>query len=62
MPYPQTAEAGGARVEDDAHQCLHVGTPWEEEVIADRRDVNDFKEASRTIGCMLTVRICVWVL
>jgi hypothetical protein len=33
MPDPQTAEAGGARVEDDAHWCLYIGTPWEEEVM-----------------------------
>jgi hypothetical protein len=44
-PDPQAAEAGGARVEDDLHRCLYVGTPWEPEVVADRRDVDDFKEA-----------------
>jgi hypothetical protein len=32
-------------MEDDAHWCLYVGTPWEEEVAADRRDVDDFKES-----------------
>jgi hypothetical protein len=61
-PDPQTTEAGGARVEDETHRCLYVGTPWEEKVIADRRDVDDFKEASRTIGRVLSVRILVWVL
>jgi hypothetical protein len=40
---PQTAEAGGAHAEDDAHRCLYVGTPWEEEVVADRRGVDEFK-------------------
>jgi hypothetical protein len=49
-------------VEDDTHQCLYVGTPWEEEVIADRRDINDFKEASRMIGRVLSVTILVWAL
>jgi hypothetical protein len=47
---PQTAEAGGARVDDDAHRCLYVNTMCEEEVIADCCDVDEFKEASRTIG------------
>jgi hypothetical protein len=56
MPNPQTAEAGGARVEDDVHRCLYVGTPWEEEVTADRRDVDSFKEASCMIGRELSVR------
>jgi hypothetical protein len=56
-PDPQAAEAGGARAEDDLHRCLYVGTPWEAEVIADRRDVEEFKEASRMIGCMLSVRV-----
>jgi hypothetical protein len=36
--------------------------PWEEEVAADHRDVDDFKEASRTIGNVLSIRISVWVL
>jgi hypothetical protein len=62
MPDPQTAEAGGARVEDDAHWCLYIGTPCEEEVITDHRDVDEFKEASRMIGRVLSVRTFVWVL
>jgi hypothetical protein len=61
-PDPQTTEAGGAHVEDDPHQCLYVGTPWEEEVITDRRDVDEFKEASCTIGRVLSVRVLAWVL
>jgi hypothetical protein len=44
-------------VEDDAHQCLYVGTLWEAEVITDRRDVEEFKEVPRTIGCVLLVRV-----
>jgi hypothetical protein len=54
---PQAAEAGGAHVEDDAHWCLYVSTPWEAEVVADRRDVDEFKEASRTIERVLAVRV-----
>jgi hypothetical protein len=30
-----------------------------EEVVADRRNVEEFKEASHTIGCMLSVRALV---
>jgi hypothetical protein len=56
-PDPQTAEMGGARTKDDAHLCLYVGTPWEEEVTTDHRDVDDFKEASHTIKRVLSVRI-----
>jgi hypothetical protein len=35
---------------------------WEEEVVADRRDVDEFKEAWRTIGRVLLVRVLAWVL
>jgi hypothetical protein len=52
----QMAEAGGG-AEDDAHWCLYVGTPWEAEVVTDRHDVEEFKEASRTIGHVLLVRV-----
>jgi hypothetical protein len=41
---PQAAEVGGAHAEDDAHWCLYVGTLWEAEVVADRPDVDEFKE------------------
>jgi hypothetical protein len=54
---PQAAEAGGARVEDDAHQCLYVDTSWEAEVVADHRDVDEFKEMSHTIRRVLAVRV-----
>jgi hypothetical protein len=37
-------------------QCLYVGTPWEEEVITDRRNLETFREAARTIGTVLLVR------
>jgi hypothetical protein len=50
----------GSRSEDD--QCLYVGTPWEVEVVADRRDVEEFKEASCTIGRVLLVRALVDIL
>jgi hypothetical protein len=35
----------GTRSENDQHRCLYVGTPWEAEVVADRRDLDEFKEA-----------------
>jgi hypothetical protein len=54
---PQAAEAGGARMEDDAHRCLYVGTLWEAEVVADRCGVEEFKEVSCTIGRVLSVRV-----
>jgi hypothetical protein len=44
-------------VEDDMHRCLYVGTPSEAEVVADRHDVEEVKEASCTIRCMLSVRV-----
>jgi hypothetical protein len=56
-PDPQAAGAGDAWAEDDLHQCLYVGTPWEVEVVADCHDVEEFKEASRTIGRMQSVRV-----
>jgi hypothetical protein len=49
----------GTQSEDDQHRCLYVGTPWEAEVVADRCDVEEFKEASRMIGRMLSVRALV---
>jgi hypothetical protein len=55
-PDPQTPKAGGARMEDDAHRCLYIGTPWAEEAIADHHDVDEFKEASRMIGWVLLCR------
>jgi hypothetical protein len=58
-PGPQAAVEEGARSEDDQHRCLYVGTPWEAEVIADHRDVEEFMEASRTIGCVRPVKALV---
>jgi hypothetical protein len=59
VPGPQAAMEEGARLEDDQHRCLYVGTPWEAEVVADRHDVEEFKEASRTIGRVLSVRALI---
>jgi hypothetical protein len=42
MPDKQDAEAGGANFEDDNHRCLYVGTPWENDVITDRHNVDIF--------------------
>jgi phosphohistidine phosphatase SixA len=56
-PDPQTAEAGDALTEDDVDWCLYVGTPWEEDVTADRRDIDEFKEASHMIKRTLAVMI-----
>jgi hypothetical protein len=47
---PQVAEAGGAQAEDDLHRCHYVGTPWEAEVVTDHHNVEEFEEASHTIG------------
>jgi hypothetical protein len=58
-PGQQVAVEEGTRSEDDQHRCLYVGTPWEAEVVADRHDVEEFKEASRTIGSVLSVRALV---
>jgi hypothetical protein len=46
----------GTRSEDDRHWCLYVGTSWVVEVIVDRRDVVEFKEVSRMIEPLLSVR------
>jgi hypothetical protein len=57
------AEKTGRRVATStwlAHgkdRCLYVGTPWEVEVVANCRDVEEFKEASLTIRCVLSVRV-----
>jgi hypothetical protein len=58
----QAVEVGGANVEDDKDWCMYVGTPWENDTITDRRDVDDFKEASRTIARTLAVRTCTLIL
>jgi hypothetical protein len=55
----EEGHGGGTRLEDDKHRCLYIGTPWEAEVVADRHDVEEFKEAPRTIGHVLSVRALV---
>jgi hypothetical protein len=55
----QAAMEEGTRSKDDQHQCLYVGTPWEAEVVADRHDAEEFKEESRTIGRVLSIRALV---
>jgi hypothetical protein len=59
-PDPQAAEVGvlvPRMMRTGAFTSAHP--PWEEEVVADRRDVDDFKEASHTIGRVLSMRIPV---
>jgi hypothetical protein len=46
----------GARSVDDEDLCLYAGTPWEAEVVTNRRDLETFKEAARMIRSMLLVR------
>jgi hypothetical protein len=44
---------------------LYAGTSWEAELVTDRRDLETFKEAARTIGTVLLVRtftISLWLL
>jgi hypothetical protein len=53
---------GGTNIGGDDHKCLFIGTPWENNVIADCRDVDGFKQASRTIGHVLAVMIHVLML
>jgi hypothetical protein len=59
----QAVEVGDTSVEGDDDRCLYAGTPWENDVIVDCRDVDDFREASRTIARTLSVRaqICLCV-
>jgi hypothetical protein len=52
----QTTEAGGPRLEEEDNRCLYVGTPWEDDVISNHRDVDEFKAAQRTIARTLSVR------
>jgi hypothetical protein len=49
----------GTRSVDDQDRCLYVGTPWEAEVVTDRRDLDEFKEAACMIGRVLLVRALV---
>jgi hypothetical protein len=49
--------AKGMEAMDYEDRCLYASTPWEAEVITDRRDLEKFKEAAHTISTMLLVRI-----
>jgi hypothetical protein len=53
---------GGANVEDDNDLCLYIEVLLEDDIVADRRDMDDFKEASRTIAGSLTLRTCTLML
>jgi hypothetical protein len=41
---------------DNEDRCLYAGTLWEAEVVTDRRDLETFKEAVRTIRTVMLVR------
>jgi hypothetical protein len=56
---PQGVMEEDTRSMDDEDRCLYAGTPWEAEVVTDRRDLETFKEAAHTIGSMLFVRALV---
>jgi hypothetical protein len=45
-----------ANCEEGDNKCLYIGTPWENDVITNRRNVDDFKEASQTIVWTLSAR------
>jgi hypothetical protein len=46
----------GMEAVNNEDRCLYAGTPWEAEVVTDRRDLEMFMEAARTIGTVLLVR------
>jgi hypothetical protein len=56
VPGPRGIINEGLESVNDEDRCLYVGTPWEAEVINDRRDLETFKEAARTIRTVLLVR------
>jgi hypothetical protein len=49
--------AEGMEAVNNEDRCLYAGTPWEAEVVTDRRDLEKFKETAHTIGTILLVRI-----
>jgi hypothetical protein len=55
-PRPQGIINEGMEVVNDEDRCLYAGTSWEAEVVTDRRDLETFREATRTIGTVLLVR------
>jgi hypothetical protein len=62
VPGSQGVMEESARSVDDQDRCLYTDTPWEVEVLTDCRDLETFKEATRTIGSMLLVRALADVL
>jgi hypothetical protein len=56
VPGPQGIINDSMESVNDEDWCLYAGTPWEVEVDTDRRDLEMFKEAARTIGTVLLVR------
>jgi hypothetical protein len=36
-------------------RCLYARTPWEDDIVADRRDLDEFKAAQQMISRMLSV-------
>jgi hypothetical protein len=59
-PQPAPGSRGiideGMESVNDEDRCLYAGTLWEAEVVTDRRDLETFKEAARTIETVLLVR------
>jgi hypothetical protein len=49
--------AEGMEAMNDEDRCLYAGTPWEAEVVTNRRDLEKFKEVAHTIGTVLPVRV-----
>jgi hypothetical protein len=56
VPGPQGIIDEGMKAVNNEDRCLYVGTPWEAEVVTDRRDLETFREAAHTIGTVLLVR------
>jgi hypothetical protein len=38
--------------------CLYAGTPWEDDIVADHHDLDEFKAAQWTIARALSVSAC----
>jgi hypothetical protein len=56
VPPPQGIIDEGMEAVNDEDLCLYAGTPWEAEDVADREDLERFREAARTIRTVLLVR------
>jgi hypothetical protein len=55
VPPPGCIIDEGLEAVNDEDRCLYAGTPWEAEVISDRKDLERFREAACTIGIVLLV-------